>query len=279
MDKTIIDWLLEDKNPAVAYRTSTEILHQSVDITTSKEWVLKKLPADWQNTKGLWYVYYLTAVAECGLTKDDISEECYTRALDDMKNHFEFGCADFMALRALVMLGLHEHDAVKKVIQEYTEHSLPDGGFLCNRRVNKLNYVPKSCYKADVYALMFLSELKKKGVDVSVGQPLIDYFFRRNIFYRSDDKSKFILDCAVETFHPFEPMQIGVHSIVESFAALGYGNDERLKHAWDFLYRYQNEKGRLILNQTLTKSYLPKETAGKESKWVTFYTKLAEQWK
>lgn len=72
-------------------------------------------------------------------------------------------------------------------------------------------------------------------------------------------------------------MRIGIHNIVESFCALGYGNDDRLKQAWYFLQRYQNEDGKVILNQTLTKSYLPKEKAGKESKWVTFYTLLAEK--
>jgi hypothetical protein len=35
--------------------------------------------------------------------------------------------------------------------------------------------------------------------------------------------------------------------------------------------------GKYLLNQQLTKSYLPKERVGKPSKWVTFYTLLAEK--
>ncbi|MCL2060128.1 MAG: hypothetical protein FWH01_13935 [Oscillospiraceae bacterium] len=35
--------------------------------------------------------------------------------------------------------------------------------------------------------------------------------------------------------------------------------------------------GRYLLNGTLTKSYLPKERAGKPSKWVTFYALLANK--
>ncbi|MDD4292193.1 MAG: hypothetical protein PHX51_08195 [Clostridia bacterium] len=72
-------------------------------------------------------------------------------------------------------------------------------------------------------------------------------------------------------------MRVGIHNVVESFAALGYGNDERLKQAWNFLDANKTEDGRMILCQTLTKSYLPKEKAGKKSKWVTFYTLLAEK--
>ena len=35
--------------------------------------------------------------------------------------------------------------------------------------------------------------------------------------------------------------------------------------------------GKYILDGTLAKSYLPKERAGKPSKWVTFYALLAQK--
>jgi len=42
------------------------------------------------------------------------------------------------------------------------------------------------------------------------------------------------------------------------------------------IIKHKDENDKMILSQTLTKSYLPKEKVGKESKWVTFYTLLAE---
>ncbi len=132
MYNSTIAWLLEESNPAIRYRTQTEILGQSVNVSKVKEWIFSKLPVNWFDTKGLWYVYHITALAECGLSKNDVP---------------------------------------------------------------------------------------------------IEY-----------------LNQAIDTFHPFEPMRIGIHSIVESFSALGYGNDERLSQVWDFLYKYKTDNGRMILS-------------------------------
>lgn len=281
MNDVIINWLLEDDNPAIKYRTQTELLGQSVDVSESKKWIFSKLPENWFDTKGLWYIYYITALSECGLSKSDIPAEYLTRALDNIEKHFEYGCADFMLLRALVKLGFHEHKAVKEVIDDFQKSSLPDGGFLCRRRLKGFQYIPKSCYKANIYALMFLAECHKKCIDINFGQPLISYFLDRDIFYKSNNRTEVIMNgrgyCITDTFHPFEPMRMGIHIVVETFSALGFGNDRKLMQAWDFLRKHQNEDGKLILSQTLTKSYLPKEKVGKPSKWVTFYKLLAEK--
>jgi hypothetical protein len=81
----------------------------------------------------------------------------------------------------------------------------------------------------------------------------------------------------VDTFYPFEVMRVGIQNVVDAFCALGYGNDDRLKEAWDFLERKRTANGTYALAQTLTKSYLPKERVGKPSKWVTFYALLAQK--
>lgn len=38
---------------------------------------------------------------------------------------------------------------------------------------------------------------------------------------------------SIDAFYPFEVMRVGLQNIVEAFCALGYGNDERLKEAWN----------------------------------------------
>lgn len=275
LNENIIDWLLEENNPAVAYRTRTEILGETADAFVSKEWIYSKLPQDFTETKGLWYTYYITALAECGLTCKDLD---FTPTFDN----FEYGCADFMYLRALIKMGYGTVENVINVINSLADKVLPDGGFLCNRRLKKFDYTPKSCYKANIHTLLFLAECKKQGIRVDISKQIINYFLDRNIFYRKDDKTTIIMDGRegwriIDTFHPFEPMRIGIHNIVESFSALGYGNDERLNEAWNFLHKHKDEDDKMILSQTLTKSYLPKEKVGKASKWVTFYTLLAEK--
>lgn len=66
-------------------------------------------------------------------------------------------------------------------------------------------------------------------------------------------------------------------NIVESMCALGYENDPRLINSWEILNSKKNINGQYILDGTLTKSYLPKEKVGNPSKWVTFYSLLAEK--
>lgn len=276
----VIEWLLDDENPAVKYRTQTEILGISGEKEKAKEWIFSKLPKDWYETKGMWYGYYITALAEAGLTKDDIPCEYLDKAIDIINNEFACACSDFLLLRALIMLGCHDNEVIQNILHILSERSLPDGGFLCKLIGKKFKYVPKSCYKANLCALLCLSECSKKGINPSYGPELIQYFLKRDIFYKSDKKELVIGGAegwrTIDVFHPFEPMRVGIHNIVEAFSALGYGNNQSMNEAWNLMYRNKDENGKLLLAGTLTKSYLPKEKVGKPSKWATFYMVLAE---
>src|SRR5574344_3047694 len=95
-------WLLEDSNPAIKYRTQKELLNQNVDNEAVKKWILDKVPASWYETNGLWYRYYVAALAECGLSKQDVELEKFSKAFDELNNKFEWSCADFMLLTSLV---------------------------------------------------------------------------------------------------------------------------------------------------------------------------------
>ncbi|MDR0474654.1 MAG: hypothetical protein LBH43_13405, partial [Treponema sp.] len=196
------------------------------------------------------------------------------------ENLCEYGCGDFMMMRALVMLGFN--DELQNIIGNLKSEQLPHGGYLCSHRVKKLKHTPKSCIKSNNFALMFYAECKKRKIKIANEKNLINYFWEHNIFYKSSDLSTLVLDAregwrTIDTFHPFETMRIGIHNIVESFCALGYGSDKKLTEAWDILHKKRNSEGKYILDKTLTKSYLPKESAGKPSKWVTFYALLAEK--
>jgi hypothetical protein len=185
-----------------------------------------------------------------------------------------------MLSRALVMLGFI--DEIEFFFNESKSKQLPDGGFLCFHRVEKMKYVPKSCIKSNNFALMFCAECKKRNIKIDFLNKLISYFWKHNVFYRTNDLTTLVLNCregwrTIDTFYPFETMRVGLQNIIESFCALGYGIDKKLNEAWKILYTKKNDEGKYILNGTLTKSYLPKEKAGKPGKWVTFYALLAEK--
>ena len=282
MNSDVINWLLEDENPAVKYRTQTELLGEATDKSPVISWVNKFLPADWMEREGLWSVYYLTTFAECGLTFEDVPLDRKKAIHFGNDNRFENSCGDYMRLRALVRLGIVNEPGLSEIISGSSEKQLPDGGFLCLHRIDKMNRIPKSCVKANMYALMFCAESRKKGIKTDIEKPLLDYFWNHNLFYRTDNPNTLILKAregwrTIDTFYPFEVMRVGLQNIVESFCALGYGNDPRLHEAWEILNTKRTPNGKYLLNGTLIKSYLMKERVGKPSKWVTFYALLAEK--
>jgi hypothetical protein len=281
-DSSVVQWLLGDDNPAVKYRTQTELLGQSADKSDVVSWLNAFLPADWKTRKGLWSAYFLNSFAECGLTIEDTGLDEETAIGFDGDSPFDENCGDYMRLRALVRLGLGGDPAVTEIINKLSVRQLPDGGFLCLHRLDKLKYTPKSCVKVNMLALLFCAECKKKGIYTDITSPLLDYFWNHKLFYRANDPKTLILNAregwrTIDTFYPFEVMRVGLQNIVEAFCALGYGNDKRLDEAWELLKSKETADGKHLINGTLSKSYLPKERAGKPSKWVTFYTLLAEK--
>jgi hypothetical protein len=111
VDSPVIQWLLGDDNPAVKYRTQTEILGETADKSPVVAWVNNFLPADWTEREGLWSTYYLTTFAECGLTIEDIRLDKEKAIHFGTDYRFEHSCGDYMRLRALVRLGLGEDAA------------------------------------------------------------------------------------------------------------------------------------------------------------------------
>ena len=281
-DETIIKWLLEDDNPAVKYRVKTEIFGETADKTQASGWLNGFLPEGWTERTGLWSVYYLNAFAECGLNYEDFQAQGANALKYGSPGNFDCACGDFMRLRALVRLGLAGDPEIKDIIDKLPGRQLPDGGFLCLHRLNNMNRTPKSCYKANTHALMLCAECAKKGVGLEITEPLVNYFWNHNIFYKTDKPDTLVLKAregwrAIDAFYPFEVMRVGLQNIVEAFCALRYGNDPKLAGAWDLLNAKKAPDGKIILNGTLTKSYLPRERVGKPGKWATFYALLAEK--
>ena len=283
LDKNIISWLLETNNPAIEYRTKTELLNEKVNNSKVIDWINSILPSNWKNTKGLWLTYYYTAIAECGISGSEFGIK-KNEILNYLQKPFEYGCGDFMLLRAFIMLGFEDVLINIGIIEQLNNKQLSDGGFLCLHRLNKYKNMPKSCVKCNNLVLLFLSECKKRNITTSIENDFLGYFWKHKLFYKSKDLSSLILDAregwrTIDTFFPFEVMRVGLQNIIEAFCVLGYGADKRLKEAWEILETKKDKEGKYILNGTLAKSYLQKEKVGKPSKWVTFYTLLAKKYK
>jgi len=298
----IINWLLEDDNPAVKLRTMIELLGKSKtdsEVVRVREQVLNTLPQatdkTWMmNLKGLWLTYNLLALAECGLTKEDLDVSVVFTQWPEKptkggfagfhySGQFDAGCGEALLLRALVALGYKDNKRVRSWLNAFSEYILPDGGFLCLHWRPRFKYTPKSCMKDNINVLLMLAECKKQGLEFEYTGKLLNYFMKRRVFYRSNSSDTLVLrnrpgKRMIDNFFPAEPFRVGLPQLLYAFSVLGVGNKPELKEAWELLQSKKAKEGKSILEGTLAKSYLPKERIGKPSKWVTLYAQLAEKY-
>lgn len=195
---------------------------------------------------------------------------------------FDVNCDEMRALRALVMLGYGTDPRLCKCLDELAEYQLPVDGWLCLHRLDKLKRTSKSCIKAAMHGLLLAGELKKRAISFPGSNALVEYFLKRRLFYRMDDSSKSVLDYRpgyrmTDIHFPIEFMRLGLPVLLNALAALGASQGPEPQEAWSLLASRRDWEGRVILQGTLNKTYLPKERVGKLSKWATLYACLA--WK
>lgn len=302
----VIKWLLEDENPAVKYRTLTELLHRSADdsdvIKAKMNLVNSKLVTDimsktndegiWINDKGLFGDFtnfnFLTALAEFGLTRMDIPiDNAVNWVLTNMKNKHR--CGEATLLRSFVMLGYVKDDRVINSIEETFSAQKSDGGWGCiskNKIINDPKRSHRSCIRITANSLLLASELKKCGVIYKQTEGLINYYSKRNLFYKTEDMSSLVITDngrigarMVDTFYPIDPVKTGLQCYLYALSVLGAGSQREFNEAWELLQNKTNNEGKYILDGTLTKQYFPAGKKGRPNKWVTLYSLLALKYK
>lgn len=287
MDNAVIQWLLDDSNPAVKYRAQTELL----DIPKENEEVkqtykalleselLKSAMALFDVGKDFSDSHALSALVEYGLTCEDVDIDRYVDR-HIANTNFCDGCGEGFLLRNLVALGYAEHPAVKKELPLALSTQQSDGGFPCvsnNPKIKKPGVLHKSCFQMTTSYLLLAAELKKNGIDCPQVEGIASYFLGRDVLYRHDNPNRFVQDCHASTFHPPVCTRIGLHMILCALSTLGEGNTPACKRAWDLLDARCGGDGKYTLDGSLTKPYIKIERPGKPSKWVTFYALLAEK--
>jgi len=286
IEETTVDWLLEGSNPLVRVRALLDLCGFSdghTEVRKARRIAVRELPAardlSWMSLKGQVLVYNLTAIAESGLSRRHVEVE---RAIDTLLSQpFDANCGDLMALRAMVMLGYQRDPRVLQRVKQLAACQLPDGGWLCLHRVNRMGRTPKSCIKAANHGLLLAAELSKKGATFPGTESLINYYLKRRVFYRMDRPTQLVLNQPgrrmTEAFFPNEYFHVGLPVLLEAFAELGVVNAAEMGEAWRLLDEKIDDHGRIVLEGTLPtgKAYLPRERVGKPSKWGTLYAHMA----
>ncbi|MFQ5979123.1 MAG: hypothetical protein ACE5OZ_13435 [Candidatus Heimdallarchaeota archaeon] len=310
----VLDWLLEEENPSIRYRTLLELQdlpNTSNQVKDTKEavlespvvktilkkmqpegfWEVKKRGgqiigagveyADWSTTH-----FVLSYLVELGLTKDNpLVNKAANRYLSlqqpdgDFWNHYS--CLWGINIRTFIKLGFHEDPRLLKTIKLLKTMIREDHGYLCDPHEGKRKTrLTKSCYRGSVKALFALSELQQLWAE-PYAKRLISYFLNRNVLYKTKKPSEFVTRETGKTIFPFS-YRAGLLETLYALAKMGYGEDPRVQNAWTILQDHRTSTGRYILDwtpgRTTNRYFYPGETQT-ENKWVTFFGYLCLKYK
>ena len=290
MDRTVLDWLLEEETPEVRLRTLTEyqnLPHGDAAVAECRQKLLgsktyerglKKLRTDKP-----WAKYdAIMAFAEWGLTREDIGADIDEEVFGLIKSTgFKMLCGEPLLLRNLVKLGYYAEDVVKNEADAMLALIKEDGGFGCistNKKINDPRKPHKSCARLTVEYLLLAAELRLAGCPAGCEEALRHYFTKRNIFYRTDDMKTPMVDVMLTTFYPPDPIKIGAHNIVYALRALGCDPaSEAMKAGYEVLDRHRLENGRYVLTSSKSVPAFKAGNVGEENKWVTLYAYMAKR--
>ena len=289
MDRSILEWLLEEDTPEVRLRTLKEYLKLPDDdekvieckrlLLQSKtyERALKKLRSEkpWAKFDAV------MAFAEWGLTRNDIGKDTDDEVFALIRSTgFRMLCGEPYLLRNLVKLGYYEEDAVKNEIACVLSGIKEDGGFGCistNKKINDPRKPHKSCARLTVEYLLLVAELHLLGYRPDCESKLVQYFTKRNIFYRTDDMKTPMVDIMLSTFYPSDPIKVGAQNIIYALRILGCQPDsEAMQAGYKVLDQHRLDNGRYILTGSKSVPAFKAGNVGEENKWVTLYACMAQ---
>ena len=290
MDRSILEWLLEEETPEVRLRTLKEyeklpedderVVECKKRLLQSKTYErgLKKLRTDKP-----WAKYdAIMAFAEWGLTRGDIGNDIDGEVFGLIESTgFKMLCGEPLLLRNLVKLGYYQENTVKNEIDHVLGLIKEDGGFGCistNKKINDPKKPHKSCARLTVEYLLLVAELHLQGYRMACEDSLARYFTKRNIFYRTDDMKTPMVDVMLGTFYPPDPIKIGAHNIVYALRVLGCEPEsEAMQAGYEVLNRHKLENGRYILTASKSVPAFKAGNVGEENKWITLYAYMAQR--
>jgi hypothetical protein len=283
----VINWLLEDENPEVKYRTMTELLDMSKDTLELKKAYDNLLSSnavslvmDKFKLENKWEdVTAFCALAEFGLTRVDVPIDDYTERI--IKNmNFSMKCAKILLLRNMVALGYYEHSWVKKEIPSAFSTIRDDGTIRCldkSKKTNDSKLPDMGCYRQTTTYLLLAAELKKIGVVLPQFEPLINFYINHYVAFRPDTPEKAIIKEMAETYYPFDHVKLGLQMTMYGLSVLGAANHPNCSKALALLDSKKDSEGKYILDKSFP--YFEVGEVGKSNKWITLYVLLAEKYR
>jgi len=297
-----LDWLLEDQDPSVRYRTLTELLGRgatareasaarlAIPDSPAVSAVFEPMAAD-----GSWrygyrdqpnrYLQFVTAslsyIAELGLDASDgraaaAVEHLLSLQKADGDFFRHYSCYNGLILRTLNRLGFGEDRRAGRLRALLLNSIRHDGGFHCDMRPRRgRNASPphKSCIKGSLKALLaFAEDPELRGT--AECELLAQYFLRRHVFCRTDDLSVPVIPQLLRLSFPIL-YRAGLVEAVYAMCTLGHGRRPEMGKAWASLAQRQLPDGRFPLEGSVNWPHLRTTPRGQPSKWITFYAYLA----
>ena len=308
LNQNIINWLLEENNPSIRYRTLVELLDKKLnnpDVIEIKSQIAISKPVEKiflkMHPDGYWYIFdkrknqgagdgveyfdyktthfNLAFLAELGMDCNDkrillaVNRYLNLQQEDgDFLGHFS--CLYAYNLRAFIMMGFKNDKRIQNTINLLLNTKRYDGGYLCDihegKRKNKL---VKSCIRGSIKALTAYAILPELW-NTPRCKSLIKYFLKRQVYFRMGQSEKPAAKAICATTFPF----IWRSTFLEALCALskmGYGKSPELAAAWELLENKKDKEEKYILDWNPTNSYFNPGKRGMPNKWITLYANLA----
>jgi hypothetical protein len=308
MEASVLEWLLEDNNPSVRYRTLTELLAQPAQdaaVRAARSQIIgspavRKILAK-MHPDGYWLYrglgegvdyamsssthFVLAYLSELGLDRTDppvakAVERYLSLSEVDLQASGKWlrqpdylsrqSCLYAYNIRTFVRMGYREDPRVQARIAMLLSDKRWDGGYLCVR--TSFNESTKSCVRGTLKALTAFAELPELWSSQCC-QDLVDYFLKRRVMYRLDQPEQLMRAELASAIFPFA-IHAGLLEHLNALSRMGLGDHPALQPAWQALENKRDETGRYHLDWYPPSYFIP-GPKGQANKWVTFYALLA----
>jgi len=304
----VIQWLLEDENPSVQFRTLKEVLGYADDapeVKWARAAILRSPPVQSllgkMHPEGYWLQknprtqvrvgdgveydafgtthFCLAYLAELGLERTQPQvEKAADRYLalqqPDGDWYRHFSCLLGYNIRTFVRLGYRDDQRLQRAVGLLTHTDRDDGGYLCDMHEGKYKRkAVKSCIRGSVKALLAFSEFPDYWEHPRCKQ-LVDYFLRRGGIFQSAHPGIPVNQDMQTLSFPITWRANG-WEVLYALSKMGHGRDERLQAAWATLESKADPARRFYLDWTPAQCPWKIGKRGEVNKWITFYVEAA----
>lgn len=297
-----MNWLLEEENPSVRYRTLVELLGENPDSPSLRDlkaeiqgseqverifskmdprgyWVYKGIGAGVDYVDFVTTHFNLSFLAELGLDCSDprvalAAERYLDLSSPDGDYSRHMSCLYAYNIRTFIMLGYGSDSRIRKTIELMLSATRSDGGYLCEIHEGKRKTRPvKSCINGSTKALMAFAMLPDLWRHPRCKQ-LVDYFLRRDVIYKMGERGVPANRSSVLMIFPFH-WRSNLLESAYALSVMGFGSRPELDDMWKLFESKRDESSRFVMDWDPPRCYFKSGKRGETNKWVTLYAYMA----